>query len=294
TTCGPVGITMAFNTTRSISESTWLAVYPTTFLALIAIPASIATAVWREQLFDVRVVVRRGLQYLFARTALRALLALPIAVLLFSIISNPNRTVAQILTQGSGWLNLLLIGVIAATLRWRRRFQNWLDRRFFREDYQHEQVLLHLIDEVRQRDSLAEISQLVGARLDTVLHPTSLHIFYRERGDSDFVSLGSTVSSKPPHQVSTPEILSAQQTLASPTTESPAQQRLSQQQALIRMLEGSKAIRDFPSDLSELPEEERCWLENLSVRLVVPITGTRDRLVGVLLLGLRISDQPYS
>src|SRR5215471_15600555 len=267
---------------------------PLSFLAMLCIPVSIGAAVWKEQLFDIRVLVRRGLQYLLARTGLRILLALPIAMLAISILSNPNRTLAQILTQGTGWLNIVLIVAIAATLRWRRRFQNWLDRRFFREDYQHEQVLLHLIDEVRQRDSIAEISQLVGARLDSVLHPTSLHIFYRERGDSDFVSLGSTVSSKRPHQVSTPEILSAQQTLARPTTESPAQQRLSQQQALIRMLEGSKAIRDFPSDFSELPEEERCWLENLSVRLVVPITGTRDRLVGVLLLGLRMSDEPYS
>ncbi|HTG17862.1 MAG TPA: protein kinase, partial [Blastocatellia bacterium] len=34
--------------------------------------------------------------------------------------------------------------------------------------------------------------------------------------------------------------------------------------------------------------------ESLSVRLVVPITGTRDRLVGVLLLGARMSDEPYS
>ncbi|MEK6410915.1 MAG: protein kinase [Acidobacteriota bacterium] len=35
-------------------------------------------------------------------------------------------------------------------------------------------------------------------------------------------------------------------------------------------------------------------MENLSVRLIVPITGTRDRLVGVLLLGGRMSDEPYS
>jgi hypothetical protein len=60
------------------------------------------------------------------------------------------------------------------------------------------------------------------------------------------------------------------------------------------MLDGSKAIRDFPSDCLELPDEERSWLENLSVRLIVPITGTRDRLVGVLLLGGRMSDEPYS
>jgi hypothetical protein len=267
---------------------------PLSFLAMLCIPASIGTAVWKEQLFDIRVLVRRGLQYLFARTALRVLLALPIALLAISILSNPNRTVSQILTQGSGMLNIVLIGAIAATLRWRRPLQTWLDRRFFREDYQQEQVLLHLIDEVRQRDSLAEIAQLVGARLDSVLHPTSLHIFYRERGDSDFVSGGSATGSKPPQQISAAQMLSAQQTLARLTDDARAQQRLSQQQALIRILEGSKAILDFPSDFRELPEEEHSWLENLNVRLVVPISGTRDRLVGVLLLGLRMSDEPYS
>ena len=90
TACGPVGITFAFDTAAWISEATWQLVYPLTFLAMLAIPASIATAVWKEQLFDVRVLVRRGLQYLLARAALRTLLALPIALLVFSIVSNPE------------------------------------------------------------------------------------------------------------------------------------------------------------------------------------------------------------
>ena len=71
TACGPVGITFAFETMAWVSRATWELVYPPTFLAMLAIPASIATAVWKEQLFDVRVVVRRGLQYLFARGAAR-------------------------------------------------------------------------------------------------------------------------------------------------------------------------------------------------------------------------------
>src|SRR5262245_15593522 len=200
-----VGLTFAFNVAAWIGPETYWLYYPVSFTTMLCIPASIGAAVWKEQLFDIRVLVRRGLQYLFARTALRILLALPIALLAISILSNPNRTVAQILTQGSGWLNIVLIGAIAATLRWRRPVQTWLDRRFFREDYQHEQVLVRLIDEVRQRDSLAEISQLVGARLESVLHPTSLHIFYRERGDSDFISGGASTSSRPPQQISAPQ-----------------------------------------------------------------------------------------
>jgi len=287
-----VGMQLAFNIAEWGSPQTYNTYSPLSFLAMLCIPGSIGAAVWKDQLFDIRVLVRRGLQYLFAKVALRALLALPIALLVFSILLNPNRTIAQILTQGSGWLNLVLIGGIGATLYWRRRVQTWLDRRFFREDYQQEQVLVHLIDEIRQRDSVAEIAQLVTARIDSVLHPTALHIFYRAKEDSEFVSGRSASQSATPP--SSQQVLSEQQTLARVLDDAPTQQHLSQQEMLLRMLDGSKAIRDFPSDCNELPDEERAWLENLSVRLIVPITGTRDRLVGVLLLGARMSDEPYS
>ena len=142
-------------------------------------------AVWKEQLFDIRVLVRRGLQYLFARAALRTLFALPIVLLAFSIFSNPNRTIGQILTQGAGWINVALIGAIAVALQSRQRFQTTLDRRFFREAYEQEQVLTRLIGEVRERDSLGDVAALVSARLEAVLHPASLHIFYRALERSD-------------------------------------------------------------------------------------------------------------
>ena len=71
--------------------------------------------------------------------------------------------------------------------------------------------------------------------------------------------------------------------------------QLSQQHTLLRLIDDAKAIRDFPADFKDtLPDSERLWLENLGVRLIVPITGTRDRLVGMLLLGERMSDEPYS
>src|SRR5262249_18984586 len=70
---------------------------------------------------------------------------------------------------------------------------------------------------------------------------------------------------------------------------------LSQQTTLLRVIDAAKAICDVPSDVDGLlPESERCWLDDLGVRLIVPITGTAERLVGVLLLGARRSDEPYS
>ena len=236
---------------------------------MIAIPASLVTAVWREQLFDIRVIVRRGLQYLFARTALRVLLAVPFALLALSIVLHPDRTVGQILTQGAGWLNLVWIGAIVAVLPSRQRLQTSLDRRFFREAYQQEQVLEQLIDEVRQRDSLADIARLVSVRIDSVLHPMTLHIFYRAEERSERFERHSSS-----------DVLAPQ---------------LSDQHALLAVIGEGTAIREFPSDLEHrLPESERTWLELLGVRLIVPITGARERLVGVLLLGVRKSDEPYS
>jgi hypothetical protein len=119
--CTPfvVVVVVAYRVFALIDEMTYRFWYPVTFVSMLCIPASIATAVWNEQLFDIRVFVRRGLQYLLARTALRTLLALPIALLLFSIFRNPDRTVGQMLTQGSGWLNFVLIGAIGAALQTR-------------------------------------------------------------------------------------------------------------------------------------------------------------------------------
>jgi hypothetical protein len=98
-----VAIHFSFSVIGLGSERAYNTYSPLSFLGMLCIPLSIGAAVWKEQLFDIRVLVRRGLQYLFARTALRALLALPIVLLVFSILLNPNRTIAQILRRDR-WL----------------------------------------------------------------------------------------------------------------------------------------------------------------------------------------------
>ena len=244
-------VTLAYRLTGMIGEELYRRYLgPLAWAPMICIPLSLATAVWRDQLFDIKVLVRSGLQYLFARAALRTLLVLPVALLLFSIFRNPNRTVVQILTEGSGWLNLVLIGAIGAVLQSRQRLRTTLDRRFFREAYQQEQVLVHLMDEVRQHDSLAAIAKLVGTRIDAVLHPTALHVFYRVDERSGRFERHSS---------------------------------------------SDNSIAGLPASFDGRIEDiERQWLERSASHLAVPITGSGDRVVGVLLLGERKSDEPYS
>jgi eukaryotic-like serine/threonine-protein kinase len=266
----PFGIiTFAARVTGWLSDPTYRAIIPFVSLLQVAVPAAFVVAVWKNQLFDIGVLVRRGLQYLFARTALQFLLALPVALLVISIVSNPNRTIAEILTQGSGWVNVLLIAIGTLALRSRQRLQAALDRRFFREAYEQEQVLTQLIDEVRQRDSLGEIAKLVSGRIDSVLHPSSLHIFYRAQDRSETFDGHSSSGAITGRELAT-------------------------QRELVELLDRDKAIRDVPSGVAGLAESERHWLDQLGIRLMVPIAGARERLAGVLLLGARKSEEPYS
>jgi GAF domain-containing protein len=264
-------VTLAYRFTGTIGEELYRRyVGPLAWLPMIFIPLSLATAVWKDQLFDIKVLVRSGVQYLFARAALRTLLVLPIVLLIVSIFRNPNRTVLQMLTEGAGWLNVVLIGAIGAALQSRQRLQKTLDRRFFREAYEQEQVLVKLIDEVRQRDSIGDVATLVGTRVDAVLHPSATHIFY----------LADERSNRFDGQSSSGIATGVQ---------------LSAQLSLLRLLDGDKTIRDVPAGVERhIADEELKWLEDLGVRLIVPIGGTRDRLVGVLLLGERRSEEPYS
>ena len=143
----------------------------------------------------------------------------------------------------------MLIGAVALALQSRQRLQTSLDRRFFREAYEQEQVLMHLVDEVRQLDSLADVATLVSRRLESVLHPASLHIFYRADERSHRFDGHS----------SSGVVTGAQ---------------LSAQPSLLRLLERDKMIRDVPAGVERvLPDEERQWLTNLGVRLIGPNCG---------------------
>src|SRR5260370_27503817 len=56
----------------------------------VAVPISIGYAVLKHRVFDIQIVVRRGLQYLFAKNVLRLIIALPLAALVSTIIVNPD------------------------------------------------------------------------------------------------------------------------------------------------------------------------------------------------------------
>jgi len=137
-------------------------------LVLSIFPLTVAWAVVRHRMFDVRVIVRRGLRYALARRVLLSVLAIPLVAFVFALGGSTASEPSMKRSLAMVPLAALLVGVAL----YRDRILNRLDRRFFREAYDARQVLLGLADRMR----LARDSEVLGQDLERsaseALHPT--------------------------------------------------------------------------------------------------------------------------
>ncbi|HEV2862041.1 MAG TPA: protein kinase [Pyrinomonadaceae bacterium] len=234
------------------------------------VPLSFAYAIVRHQVIPVSLIVRRSVQYLLAKNALRLLLLLPVAGLVVSVALDPHRSVADILLRNSTFFYFLLIAAVATGLVFRRRLNEWVDRKFFREQYDQEKILRGLVDEIKGLDSMAEMSRRVSGEVERALHPESVYLFYRE-GAAGELSLTYT-SGGDGRGLNIPEDFQ-----------------------LLRLLELQGGAQDLPfPPKTNLPQHEKDWLRSLGARLVVPLSGTDSRLAGLFLLGQKKSEVPYT
>ncbi|HEY0101390.1 MAG TPA: protein kinase [Pyrinomonadaceae bacterium] len=239
---------------------------------MLAMPISFAYAIVRHQVIPVKLIIRRGLQYLLARNALRLLIALPVVGLCVSIISNRERRLSEILL-GSSLYFYLFIAAIALALVFRKRLGEWVDRKFFRESYNQEKILRELTDDVKKLDSIPEMSKRVTERVTAALHPQQAFLFYREEGTRDlsltYTSGGATLTGQ--------------------------ELKIPEEFRLLRFMEDHGSAQEFPfPQKNSLPQSEKTWLASLGTRLIVPLTGTDERLAGLLLLGEKKSEVPYT
>ena len=234
--------------------------------ASAGIPLFVAYAVIKHRVFDIRVVVRRGLQYFLAKGALQALVATPLAVLIFTIVVNRDRTVAELVTENTRYVYWIVLAGV--TLRFRQPVRLWLDRRFFREEYDREQLLIGLIDDLGKVESIAQLSELVNSRLESALHPSSVYFWYRDPGE-----LAAASSSNP--QLTPPDF--------------PADTRW------LSWFEERASATELPMPPEAgLSGQQKQWFAAREINLAVPIADSDKHLAGVLMLGRKKSEEPYT
>jgi len=241
-----------------------------TSVVIILIPISIGYSILKHKMFDINIIIRRTLQYLLAKNGLRLLLSLPLLGLIYTVLSNPNRTLAEILFSSSVYFYILAIAALLVSLLFRQSLGGWIDRKFFRTAYRQEKVLLELIDNVKDFDSIPEVAKAVSGELEKAFHPKNIHIFYREKEKQDLVP--SYSSGEAARGLSIPSDF-----------------------RLLRFMEDIGSTQEFPfPQKNHLPQAEKDWLARLSVNLIVPMSGTDERLAGLLLLGEKKSEEDYT
>ena len=242
---------------------------------LLLFPLSLAYVVIVHRAVDVRILIRQGTRYALARQSInviRMLLGIWLALSLKDFFQHPGPQRNVDIVRIFGILGIFF----AFRFRLSKRLQQSIDQRFFREAYSTEQLLSELSEEARNFTEVAPLISTITQRLGETLHIDRIAVFLRA-GDTFRLQLATGASLLP----GTAGIFSlpvASKTIAT----------------LSRAKTPANVYRDDPSSwLVDATDAERTALADLSTELLVPLPG-RNRLAGVIALGPKRSEEPYT
>ncbi len=234
---------------------------------LVSVPFTTAYAVLVDQALDVRLVVRKALQYALVRYAALAMFAGPFAGAALYLYWHRAATIAALL----GGRGLVVLGGTAAAawagVRYAPRVFDRIDRRFFREQYDARWILSAIVARSGEVGSVEELAALVTREVDHALHLESVALLVTDPARRALVAPDGAVRPLPA-------------------------------EAALAVLAGGRpeplTVDLETGALGRLPESEREWLADGAFRLLVPLRGSGGRLVGLLALGEKQSELPFS
>ena len=236
--------------------------------SLLLFPLTMAYVIVVHRAMDVRVVVRQGLRYFLARGSLRGLQFVVSSATLAAAIALGARSVSlisQVLLVGAGVGAVVLIRRFADTLRDR------VDRRFFREAYDADQILSDLASEVRTMIETRPLLETVTRRIGEALHVPRVAILLNEGGT---LAVAHAIGFDERPEVQMP---------ASGVTASRLQR---EPHVRVRLDEPASWVQTAG-------DGERGALARLHAELLLPLS-LNQKLVGAMSLGPKRSEEPFS
>lgn len=254
----------------SINEvaPSWLLI--TLVLLFALFPLSLAYTVLVQRALDVRIFLRQGTRYALARGTLWGLQAIVLAYLGYRLIHFTHESGHHVMRLVAP--AVFVVAVFLLRLRVAQPLSRWLDRRFFRDEYSAELVLSELTEQARGFTEIEPLVRTVFDRLGQTLHVEKLALFLRQgpkfrlEYSHGLAGVGEIVL---PENSGVLALLSRDSSPAPVYHEEP---------------DGWLARSD-PS--------EREVLRKLDTDLVLPLPG-RSSLVGIMSLGPKLSEEPYS
>jgi sigma-B regulation protein RsbU (phosphoserine phosphatase) len=258
----PIGLMLlyTFLAKKTLDDIPLLILIPG-LLMFATLPIGLAYVVLVERAFDVGVVLRQGLQYAVATRGVQAIRLLIIATLLFyafRIGGDTSLNTPQRLTRFS-----VAIGAAFALSRAFVPLLAWLDRRFFREAVDTERLLNELHQHVVSIVDARQVLETVANRVSEALHVPCVAALVPVNGH--FIAA---------HSIG----CSAQAVLPGDGVIAKHLSLGTQNISLLRAI---------------VPEHELAELHRLSTELLLPL-AKQNRLLGILSLGPKQSEEPYS
>ncbi len=239
--------------------SAWI-VYP----ALASVPLTTAYAVVVHRALNVRLVVRAALQYALARYTLIATGLAPLVGLGAFLFANRTRAVSELFVgpRAGALIGLSLASLVL--LRGREWLLAHVDRRFFRDQYDARKTLQASVRECREAGSIEELERVLVRRVEQAFHPRSTQMLRRRPGDAWFTSRRDRADALAPGG------------------------------ALVSTLARSRQVMTSREVARVADTTEQAWLSRREAELMVPLQGSHRDLLGILVLGPKRSELPYT
>ena len=241
-------------------------------LPLVLFPLTLAYVIVVQKAMDVGVAVRQGLQYALARNGTRVMQS----ILVVLVIAAAINLTSDATRKGPQKAAVIALGVIAVFTirRVGDRLRAWIDRRFFREAYDTEQVLTELSDEVRSMVEPKSLLETVASRISQTLHVPRVAVLLAGETYQPAYAMGygdlSDITFPP--SAGTVQVLRRQK--------EPARVYLENQDSWL--------YRE-----QDVDDAERAKLAKLGSELLLPL-AVRDKLLGFISLGPKRSEEPYT
>ncbi len=236
----------------------------------LTIPFIVAYAVLVHRALDLRIIVRRVLQYALARTSLAAIAAVPIVALFAILFAHRDESLTHV---SSGVTGMLLLAAIVAgfgAVSLRPRLLLALDRQFFREQYDARLILGALVENTRSLHDENDIMTVVPIEIDRALHVEKASLFLLDQQSEQFVVPDHTMRPLP--------------------TISRIVNMLSEQSEGMFDVDWTRS----QSDVAAVPEDEQQWLAEIQARLLVAVRDHAGTVIGAIALGEKRSGLPFS
>jgi phosphoserine phosphatase RsbU/P len=240
----------------------WFVVLP--IIALSLLPLSFAYAVVKHRVLEIPVLLKRSARYFMVQRGFLLLILLAgigATLLLANALSQnfPQHQQAGV-PVGAAFGILLVWGGAQMQSRVTRR----LDRAFFRSAYDTRQILIDLAAKTRSASNREQLAELLGSEIVDALHPSTLAIYFRQ-SNGEFM----TTADVPEEIRKLPADLPV----------------------LEHMRERGQSWEIVPSPI-EAPSI--AILQPLQPECLVPMLGRDGQLLGLVVLGPRLSEEPYS